>query len=315
MIFGAKFPRPNNVRVVIPRNALEAVFDECDRYDADETGGRIIGSYSERAGQLTISVSGIIEPGPSAKRSNTSFFQDGAFQERVFREIEREHPEIEHLGNWHTHHVNRFPHLSSGDIATYTRTVNHEKHNTSFFYALLVTEKEPAHSRQRYRVRHYILRRGENKVFEIDGRHVDVTDGPLLWPGNRGPSISATQPTATPAAAAIDMREARYYDAVVLKDLYGRLRAFSSQTVGLYWRGPIELVDGTDMEVVLLEDASGRQPEYRIGLPQPRAALTEIIGKIGERRFTSARTALIHAERACNRAILEHERRTSLRGV
>ena len=42
---------------------------------------------------------------------------------------------IEHLGNWHTHHVNGYPNLSGGDVATYRRIVNHELHNLDFFYA------------------------------------------------------------------------------------------------------------------------------------------------------------------------------------
>src|SRR5258707_967574 len=96
--------RAKNVQITIPKAALEVVFDECDRYNADETGGRVLGTYVQRAGKLYVNVSGIIEPGPSAQRTAVYFMQDGAYQEQVFRRIEEEHTAIEHLGNWHTHH-------------------------------------------------------------------------------------------------------------------------------------------------------------------------------------------------------------------
>ena len=133
-----KFHTTDKVRLSIPKAALIEVFDECDGFDQDETGGRVIGTFDEHRGKLAIHVAGIIEAGPQARRSAVSFFQDGEYQERVFRKIEDQHREIEHLGNWHTHHVNGLQHLSDGDIETYFRTVNHRNHNAPFFYALLV---------------------------------------------------------------------------------------------------------------------------------------------------------------------------------
>ena len=101
------------------------------------------------------------------RRSPTSFFQDGEYQETIFRKIEAEHTEIEHLGNWHTHHVNGLNTLSSGDIETYKRIVNHEKHNTDFFYALLVVSKNQTfYNRERYLMKHFLFKRGESLVYE-----------------------------------------------------------------------------------------------------------------------------------------------------
>jgi hypothetical protein len=79
-----------------------------------------------------IQVWGVLGAGPKAKRSPISFFQDGDYQEKAFRAIERDHPDVEHLGSWHTHHVNGLNTLSSGDLKTYHGTVNHEQHNTGF---------------------------------------------------------------------------------------------------------------------------------------------------------------------------------------
>src|SRR5687767_2436518 len=124
MLFRPKKPA---FTISIAREALEAIYDECDKYDTDETGGRLLGTYRHEAGRYDIEVKAVLEPGPNAQRSITHFFQDGEHQERLFRSIEAGHPDIEHLGNWHTHHVNGFPTLSGGDKETYFRTVNHEK--------------------------------------------------------------------------------------------------------------------------------------------------------------------------------------------
>lgn len=141
-MFKRKKIKDIRIRITICKDVLEAIFDECDKHNVDETGGRILGYYQYQNEVLNIEACGLIGPGPNARRSSTSFFQDGAYQEEIFRKIETEFPDIEHLGNWHTHHVNGLDTLSSGDIVTYKKIVNHTKHNTDFFYALLVVAKK-----------------------------------------------------------------------------------------------------------------------------------------------------------------------------
>lgn len=178
-----KFHATSDVRIIMPKTALQVIFDACDGFDQDETGGRVVGSFEEHRSELVVHVTGIIEAGPQARRSAVSFFQDGEYQERVFRHIENSHPEIEHLGNWHTHHVNGLQTLSSGDIETYYRTVNHRNHNTSFFYALLVTSKhKTSDPLRRYTVKHYLFRRGDERIYEVPPRQVEIVDRSLLWP-------------------------------------------------------------------------------------------------------------------------------------
>jgi hypothetical protein len=137
-----------------------------------ETGGALIGTYrgSPRTG-LFINCDGVIDAGPYARRTRTSFFKDGEYQERMFREIENERPEIEHLGNWHTHHVNGYPTLSPGDCATYHKNVNSLNHNTDFFYAFLVIEKLGF---KRYKTKHFIVYRGNPSEYEIPATQVVI---------------------------------------------------------------------------------------------------------------------------------------------
>ena len=85
-----QFKRPKtDMAVVICKAVLDSIFDECDKYDSHETGGRIIGTYDEKSNKLSIGVSGVIGPGPNSKRSAVMFMQDGEHQEKIFREIRK----------------------------------------------------------------------------------------------------------------------------------------------------------------------------------------------------------------------------------
>lgn len=164
-----------NILITIPRPIIAGIFEECDRWPTEETGGRLLGFYSRTTDSLEINVKALIGPGPKAERTSISFFGDGEYQERIFRAVERQHPTIEHLGNWHTHHPNGLLRLSPGDRATYQRIVNHRNHNTDFFYALLVTERYEA----RYRTKHYILFRDNAGIYELRDE-IRVVDAPVL---------------------------------------------------------------------------------------------------------------------------------------
>lgn len=172
-------PFDNRVSLVIHQGVIASIFAECNRFDSHETGGALIGTYQgSTASDFTITVAGVIDAGPQAQRTATSFFKDGDYQERVFRQIERKHPEIEHLGNWHTHHMNGYPTLSPGDRATYHKNVNSKNHNTDFFYAFLVTTKTGAS----YKTRHFILYRGDGNEYEISPTRITMVNRPILQP-------------------------------------------------------------------------------------------------------------------------------------
>lgn len=300
-----KFHTTDKVRLAIPRTALITAFDECDGFDRDETGGRVIGMFEEHRGKLVIQVAGIIEAGPQARRSSVSFFQDGEYQEQVFRRIEDDHPEIEHLGNWHTHHVNGLQHLSDGDIETYYRTVNHRNHNAPFFYALLVTAKHRSSDPLgRYTVKHYIFRRGDERIYELRRDQVDIVDAPLIWP--MASRRSHEKHDDGPKFPGLRANPNRVYDNDILSEFYRGVRPFSSAKLGMYWRGPLELMDGSKIEVVLLEDSTAANPAYTVTLREPPPVLKGLAQEIANVEFPSARAALITTERSCNRALYRH---------
>ena len=290
-----------NASVSIPSLVLESIFDDCDRYDHDETGGRIVGGFRRSAdGSLEVTVTGVIEAGPNARRSSTSFFQDGGYQAEIFRQIEDAHPDVEHLGNWHTHHVNGFPNLSGGDIATYRRIVNHEKHNLDFFYALLVVSRlSGGEAASRYSVRHYILLRGDDAVYEVDPAKVVLTRDAPVWPVGSGPEPRK-----------IDSRhsnEVRTRDSATIPDLFPSLRPYWSKRAGtLYWKGELELVDGSSINVTVPEIDSSEDGEascYQVlakNVPKPCAGVYEEFGGL---QFSCAAQAVSAFERALNRSL------------
>lgn len=292
-----------NVTVSVHAKALRSIFDECDRYDHDETGGRILGIFRRsHDGSLHIDISAVIEPGPNARRSRSSFFQDGDFQAEVFRRLETVHPEIEHLGNWHTHHVNGLPTLSGGDEETYQRIVNHDKHNLDFFYALLVVAREPQQQDlERYRIRHYILFRGDPNIYEIAPADVSITDEPTIWPVDNEAEESTVEPSHDGAVRAKDKE--------IIGELLPDLRPYLSKRADtFYWKGTVGLIDDSIVQVTIPEMNDGLPEQasyYQVIVKNAPAPCSAVVERLADRRFASATQAIRGLERSLNQALYQ----------
>jgi proteasome lid subunit RPN8/RPN11 len=298
-MFRSKNP---NVTVSIPIKALEAIFDECDRFPADETGGRIIGTYSKHRKEYQIDVLGVIGPGPNAQRSPTSFFQDGEYQEKVFREIEKEYPNVEHLGNWHSHHPNGLQTLSSGDRATYQRVVNHDNHNTDFLYALLVVNKTPYENR-RYAVKHFIVFRNDDKFHEIPESQVLVLDHSRVQSGSAKVVFDTGRSSLT-TAAGHDGNPTRAKDQEFFSEFFPSLKPVLSKGLGtIYWKGRIPLIDRSDAEVLAIERPDDGGERYAITVKNYNGAPSKVVEGYKDKSFPSARQAIVQLERDMNREI------------
>lgn len=281
-------------KITIAKGALDAIFDECDLYDSHETGGRLIGTYSKNGNHFDINLLGVIGPGPQAQRSAVSFFQDGEYQEKVFRQIEAHHADVEHLGNWHTHHCNGLATLSNGDHTTYHRIVNHEKHNTDFFYALLVVKKNHGGG-QRYQIKHFFFHRNSSRVDEVSTSHVRVVDEPVWWANNSqhpAPEKHVDHHQAAPVAVP---NAQRVRDQEFFADFCPHLKALFSKSLGaLYWKGPVSLIDGSRVELLVMETPEdGGAASYAITVNAPDKALSEILDLYKDRKFESARHAVM----------------------
>lgn len=293
------------VRVEIATGVLESVFEECDRYDHEETGGRVIGYFAMDRDSVVIQPKGVIEPGPNARRTRTSLFQDGNHQTEVFRRIEAEDPAVEHLGNWHTHHMNGYPTLSGGDMATYRRIVNHELHNLDFFYALLVTHRNDGQrALDRYAVRHFVLFRGDDAVYEIEPDYVTVTDDPVIWPKDhcgstdaRGDNGAEVGRTRVPASVMV-----RAHDHVVLGALFPSLEPRMSTSTGtFFWKGQLPLIDGSAIDLKVAEINYQENLVYYLVV----SPTSEQVAELCETSFSSAAHAVRALESLMNREIYE----------
>ena len=287
------------IEIEIPKAVLNAVFDECDKYDDDETGGRILGTYGADPRSLRLAVQALIDSGPRARRSAVSFFQDGDYQEQVFREIEAKHPAIEHLGNWHTHHMNGLQHLSNGDLQTYHKIVNHPNHNTDFFYAMLVITKHRSKDPLgRYSVKHYLFRRADPRAYEISARAIRLVD--KTQPNVvRSISAAASVPARTEAAPSPGLLA----DKQIVEEFFPEIHPFQSPKLGMFWKGLLPLADKHKQEVVVVPDTE-RKDQFSVPLRNAPASLASLNGRLEGQLFPSARAALINVERACNTELL-----------
>lgn len=300
MLFRSK---KRSFSISIARGVLNAVYDECDRYDVDETGGRLIGTYKHQRGRYDIQVQGVLDPGPKATRSPVSFFQDGDYQEKMFRAIEAAHPEIEHLGSWHTHHVNGYPTLSGGDKTTYFKTVNHEKHNLDFFYALLVVSKN-RRGEPRYVIKHFIFHRNDDTIYEIPHDEVKIIDAPSLSPGR----VTESAPTGDGSSAGGKNPE-RVKDHEFFAEFYPGLKPLLSKAAGApYWKGALNLVDGSKADIVAMESADGDTPYYSIATSLKSTAISDTVEQYGKRQFRSARHAVLDLEKDLNQALYQSKK-------
>ena len=106
-----------------------------------------------------------------------------------------------------------------------------------------------------------MLRRGDPEVYEIPASALTLIDAPLVWPSVTAP---ASHGKSTHYIAADALKENRVYDRDFVSQFYPKVAPFQSRELGIYWRGPIPLIDGSATEVVVIEDSSGTAPKYTI---------------------------------------------------
>jgi len=78
-----------------------------------ETGALLLGKYDGE----TARVLHLVGPGEKAKHHKYHYEADNAYQERVYNELLKENPSLEHLGEFHVH-PGAMRELSCGDYRT-----------------------------------------------------------------------------------------------------------------------------------------------------------------------------------------------------
>lgn len=101
--------------VWLKKSVLEMIMDEMNKWYPNETGGVLIGYWNENQPVITQ----LIDGGPNAVRSKTSFIPDHKYQVDVISKIYKSSNRIEtYLGDWHTH-PDAKAYLSSTDKKTF----------------------------------------------------------------------------------------------------------------------------------------------------------------------------------------------------
>jgi hypothetical protein len=183
----------DQVEIVFDEGVFAHILREIRRHPNVEEGGKYLGyllapgrpfarGFETRTTGRTVLITKFLPSGPNATRTAVEFLPDGEYQERVFRQLEKQDPEIEHVGTWHTHHCNGLKTLSGGDVEGYFRTVNKPAYRPDFFVASLVT-RIPAAPEERGWIEHFLFVRGSTEFHDITGevrtvklRDMEVTD-------------------------------------------------------------------------------------------------------------------------------------------
>jgi len=87
-------------------------------------------------------------------------------------------------------------------------------------------------------------------------------------------------------------------------EFYPDLKALFAKNYGaLYWKGALPLVDGSHADVVVMEDPGDGDPCYLITTRGKNSIVADVSVSYRERRFRSARQAVLHLEKDLNKAI------------
>jgi hypothetical protein len=96
-------------------------------------------------------------------------------------------------------------------------------------------------------------------------------------------------------------------DRDVVSQFYPKVKPFKSEELGIYWRGTIPLIDGSELEVVVLQDESGHAPVYTVTLRNAPELLGRSTKALRKEEFASCRAALVAAERMCNAELFNNQ--------
>ena len=103
-------------------------------------------------------------------------------------------------------------------------------------------------------MRHYVFFRGDDDVHEVGAGNVRVTDEPRLWPRSDGASTHALRGDRAQAQGTCGTVAIRARDQSVLKVLCPSFEPrLTAQSGTFFWKGPLSLVDGSVIDVKVVE--------------------------------------------------------------
>lgn len=191
--------------------------NESLQYPKVENGGRLIGYIYKQKNRTIIDVRYTIDAGHNAKRTCTSFFQDGEYQFQQLIKMRAIDPGLSYLGSWHNHLCNGYPKLSSGDITTYRKTVNREDYPEPYFVAILLVPGDKADIT--YKV--HLFEEGKEEFYEFSEGEYEVY------------SLKEQR-------SVIHLKKQREKDNLILKELFPKMNPFLRNS-SIVWKGALKI--------------------------------------------------------------------------
>ena len=127
-----------------------------------------------------------------------------------------------------------------------------------------------------------------------------LIDSPPLQ-SSKTPEPSVSPPSEGGPSAA---NPERAKDQEFFSEFYPGFKALLAKDIGApYWKGPLALVDGSRAEVVAMEDPDDGARSYSIASSCKNPAIADILEQYKQRKFRSARHAVLHLERDLNQEL------------
>jgi hypothetical protein len=151
-------------------------------------------------------------------------------------------------------------------------------------------------------VKHFIFRRGHDTIYEISAKDVQLVDAPVLRPPQTRDAAEMRDPRPHGSSNAPNPERAKDHE--FFAEFYPGFKALLAKDIGApYWKGSLALVDGSRAEVVTMEDPDDRTRSYAIASSSKDPVIADILAPYKQRKFRSARHAVIHLERDLNQAL------------
>jgi hypothetical protein len=101
----------------------------------------------------------------------------------------------------------------------------------------------------------------------------------------------------------------RVKDQEFFSDIFPNLKAlFSKSANALYWKGSLELVDGSRAQVVAIENPDSVTPAYSITTDFQKYGAEELIERYENHTFRSARHAVLTFQADLNRVLYQNRK-------
>jgi hypothetical protein len=158
---------------------------------------------------------------------------------------------------------------------------------------------EKVNGPSRYRVKHYLLKRGDSALHEIPEEAIAIVDESAVWPTQK----SHTSPGRKTQHEVPVVNSGRAIDQEIFSDCFPGLRPCLLKSKGLfYWKGKITLINDEHVELIVMEGGENGEFSYQLKVVGDRWA-DLVPPMVLDHSYPSARMAVVEIERILNKKL------------